>query len=323
MSEQSFRDKYYQALETQISHLKTINELTEKIDILQKECDLKGQQIEELNKRVDLQARKLPSPINKSPGSDTNSLLKATGIKCSSCINDIDDELKADPFFTGVYKCQDCRRPKPYNSSPKNSPPKLNSPPKAFQSPGKVLDSPLKSFHSPSSAFESNPSPVQKLERMVESKVTDTSVPIQVTATPAPIQVSTPAAFRNETISQYEVCKSCAALFTEGSWAPKGTMLCKKCFRAQTGSKGVMNRTCNQCNAASTSKWYSDRYNIGAHICKSCYSKRRTMEKLRSTCNQCKTDKSIRWYLDSFDISKRLCLECFENKKKPKISQVI
>ncbi|KAJ3323583.1 hypothetical protein HDV06_001607 [Boothiomyces sp. JEL0866] len=351
MSEQTFRDKYYEALETQISHLKTINELTEKIDLLQKECDLKGQQLEELHKRIELQARHPHSPAipHKSPEQS-----QKLAIKCSMCKNDVDDELKADPFFTGVYKCQDCRKPKPYDSPPKNSPSKLNSPantfnspantfnspanifnspantfnsppkvfnspPKVFNSPPKVQDSPLKSFHSPSSAYESQASPVQKLEKMAESAVPDTSVPIQVTATPAPIQTTAPTPARNETISQYELCLGCSQLFAQGSWAPKGTQMCKKCFRAQTGNKGIMNRTCNQCNAQTTSKWYSDRHNIGAHICKSCYSKRRTQEKMREKCNQCKTDLSIRWYLDSFDIRRRLCVDCFEDRKKPKL----
>ncbi|KAJ3275139.1 hypothetical protein HDV01_001278 [Terramyces sp. JEL0728] len=319
MAEQTFRDKYYAALETQISHLKTINELTEKIDLLQMECDSKGQQLEELHKRFGIQLPAIPPPIVES-----ESPVKAEQtIKCDKCTNYIDDELKADPYFTGVYHCQDCRKPKPYESPQKSSSPKLNSPPKAYSSP--IYDSAsTKSFDSPVSVFD-NPlvSPKRSLEKPIEKEMVDTSLPIQVTDTPARIQLSNPAPSRNETISQYELCTQCGTLYTEGSWCPKGTRMCKKCFRAQTGNKGVLNRTCNQCKSPTTSKWYSDRQNIGAHICKSCYSKRRVIEKQKSKCNHCKTDKSIRWYLDSFDITKRLCLACFETRKKPKISQTM
>jgi hypothetical protein len=124
-------------------------------------------------------------------------------------------------------------------------------------------------------------------------------------------------------ITQYELCKNCHGLNTSGVVVTdKGDKICRKCFKASSVTKTAATRVCNKCKTDQTSKWYTDRLAVG-HICKACYTKRRTCPKfdgleVERRCTQCMTNHSSLWYQDHFTANGYICIECHDTRKKPK-----
>jgi hypothetical protein len=125
-------------------------------------------------------------------------------------------------------------------------------------------------------------------------------------------------------ITQYELCKNCHGLNTSGVVVTdKGEKMCRKCFKAASvSSKGGTSRVCNKCKTSQTSKWYTDRLAVG-HICKSCYTKRRSSPHFdgiegERICTRCSSSKSALWYQDHFTANGYMCMGCHDARKKPR-----
>ncbi|KAJ2999440.1 hypothetical protein HDV02_002925 [Globomyces sp. JEL0801] len=140
------------------------------------------------------------------------------------------------------------------------------------------------------------------------------------------LETSTPEGSPNlnsNVITQYQLCSNCNALHSSGNWGNDPKNLCKKCYKNSNGQKSVPVRKCNKCSTATTSKWYTDRFHPGAHICKSCYSRRRASAKFdgietERCCTSCNTSKSQTWYQDSFSLKGFICTVCYQSRKQMK-----
>jgi hypothetical protein len=312
--------------------------------------------------------------------------------QCHKCNVKIINELKADPFFTGIYTCPDCKARR--QTSPKKLPNlhviagsfigESSRPNDHFPSPIPTpTPSPLPlpsdnrnrlSFYlsqmspqatpkaMPTPALSPRPSPEFRDqykpfsgEDVTRSRPMASARPIShvhyssqsgrnyqpiapAKKEPRPghpisfesfvmkkeTMVSSDRGLDKAYITQYELCKNCHGLNTSGVVVTdKGEKMCRKCFKAATvSSKGATSRVCNKCRTSQTSKWYTDRLAVG-HICKSCYTKRRSSPHFdgiegQRICTRCSVSESTLWYQDHFTANGYMCMTCHDARKKPR-----
>jgi hypothetical protein len=270
---------------------------------------------------------------------------------CSICDTLIVDELKADPFFTGIYKCPACKMQKRIIPlSPPIQPTKLLPNIQIDQPSGKAASQHQHYFPSPLPTPIPSPIPYPESKNRLSFYIQQyqSVVDLQVKKpVPRPCPISTIKAQSFESfvmerykrelentdqrmdrsyITQYEICKLCHGLNTSGVVVTaKGDKICRKCFKASSiTSKGTTVRVCNKCNTCHTSKWYTDRLSVG-HICKSCYTKRRSTPTFdgiegERRCTRCSENTSTLWYQDHFTSHGYMCFNCHDSCKKPRKS---
>lgn len=245
---------------------------------------------------------------------------KSTELKCSKCYGPILDELKADPFFTGILVCQKCKK-KPKLPTIQTSLCILGE----RSNRNNIMSPTCTLYDTPISAapqnfpFDGRCNHVDQSDpRAHESlqQITPNNTPSK-TVSPATVTTETPNQHEIQTfITKYEICSFCNLLHTSG-FRKAGTTdtICKKCYQKSLEPKI---RCCNKCSSWTTSKWYTDRIKPG-HICKSCYTKRRrngSFDGEERRCGGCGTNSSSIWYQDNFNFSGYVCTTCHNHRKR-------
>jgi hypothetical protein len=116
----------------------------------------------------------------------------------------------------------------------------------------------------------------------------------------------------NEPAIRHVKCPGCGAFH---SLTSDHTDYCKRCV----DRLNEPTYTCNKCDIALSSKWYTDQFKPGK-ICKSCYTKRRNsasfdgIEGIRK-CSVCETTVTVRWYQNTYKTRLFICKACHEHRR--------
>lgn len=221
---------------------------------LQKEIESKNALIEHLENQLGSKNAEPLSPIESKRQLSHTCISGKSPVICSKCNGPVVNEIKADPFFTGILVCQECRK-------------KGKFPDNGLQLVQKHCELCAKDILPLPNCFGS--SKIDYTQRLCNECTSDSKL--------------------KTTLYAKRCCNKCSTSSTSKWYTDriKPGHICKSCYTKRRQSHlfdGIEKaRMCEDCGHDSSIIWYQNAFSPSGYICGICHQKRKRLKTPKTT----------------------------------------